>query len=73
VPEPKITRTPVNVAARSGQIGAASAPVGWPPAFRRFFKFTLDMARRFSRNLLKDRTEEMVRRVERELGDKKKR
>lgn|GEM_PF-3032030 len=75
MPDPKIsiTRTPVNVAARMGQAGAASAPAGWPIAFRRFFKFTVDMARRFSQNLAKDRTEDLVKRVERELGEKKKR
>jgi hypothetical protein len=72
VPEPKITRTSVNVAARLGQVGAPSIPAGWPLAFRRFFRFTVDMARRFSKNLLKDRTEELVKRVERELGEKKK-
>ena len=40
---------------------------GIPPAFRRFYKFTKEMAQKFSRHLSKDRTEEFVEYVAKEF------
>ncbi len=44
---------------------------GVPPAFQRFYKFTKDMAMKFCRHLQKDRTEELVEAVIKEIGNER--
>jgi len=43
----------------AGRIGAA-IPVGIPPVLKRFWRFTRDMAKRFNKELIEDREDEMV-------------
>lgn len=45
----------------------SSAIKGIPPALQRFYKFTKDMAQKFSRHLAKDRTDELVEAVVKEF------
>lgn len=63
----RITGKSVNISARLGQI-ASVVPAGIPPVLKRFWKFTRDMARRFNKNLLKDREGELLKVVSKEFG-----
>ena len=63
----RITGKPVNISARLGQL-ASVVPASVPPVLKRFWKFTRDMARRFSKNLQKDREGEFLKVVAKEFG-----
>mgnify|MGYP007084773832 CR=1 FL=1 len=45
---------------RGGEV-APVIPPGVPPILRRFWNFARDMARRFSKHLLKNREEELMK------------
>jgi len=56
----RIRGVPVRTGGGPGRVGEA-IPVGVPPVLRRFWNFARDMARRFSKNLLKEREEEFMK------------
>ena len=45
----------------------SGAVKGVPPAFQRFYKYTKDMAMKFCRHLQKDRSDELVEAVIKEM------
>lgn len=49
----------------------SAAIKGIPPALQRFYKFTKEMAMKFCRHLQKDRTEELVEAVFKELSNER--
>jgi len=58
--------TPVNVAGRLGTVREA-VPLGISPILRRFWRFAREMAKRFSKNLMKDREDEFLKTVRRDF------
>lgn len=62
----KISSTSAGRAKGTGAL-LETAMKGIPPTLRRFYKFTKDMAQKFSRHLSKDRTDEFVEYVAKEF------
>ena len=56
----RIRGVPVRTGGGAGRV-APAIPVGVPPVLRRFWNFARDMAKRFSKNLLKEREEEFMK------------
>lgn len=57
----RIRGIPVKITGRGVGRLAPAIPVGLPRVLRRFWKFARDMARRFSKNLMKTREEEFLK------------
>ncbi len=67
--ERKVTGSPIQVGSRG--VGEVSTPIppGTPPALRRFWKTARELAGRFSKHLMKDRTEEFLKVVSKDFED----
>ena len=56
----KLTPVSVRVEGRVGE-EITIAPAWVPPIFKRFWRFARDTAKKFTKHLLKDRTDELVK------------
>jgi len=67
----KIERTSGTPTGPTGRIGGAegAVPMNISPLLRRFWRFAQDMAKRFSKNLLKNRDEDFLRVVRTKFDD----
>lgn len=62
----KIRGRPIKAGGKIGEITAA-IPTGLSPILRRFWNFARNMAKHFSRNLLKNREDEFLKAVRRDF------
>lgn len=62
----KIERTSANLPGKTGGI-SQPVPVGISPILRRFWDFTRKMAKEFSKHMVKDREEEFLKVVQKDL------